>query len=442
VNLQTLEQRQFTDVGEAVFGVQWTPNGNTISATTLTNVDSTRIVQIDPTREITTDKLAIREHFSRWRTVEPEYLLATANPDMPVEILNMERYKFWRYPKHFMSILIPDIYSISGLSVWSDALGKHLVQAFGWAPWNFENGGFLIGYINAQHGPLWGFNYFENTRYNWRFYDGSANGLLERLDGWDWYASMPFNLGNSMSSNHNVNFHVISQNRIPFDLKDWNENTKDYINHNFSDLSEPEKGKELIFNAGYTWVNCRPHSSNSQLPKNGFGLDLNYDFVIGDFKYQQFETNGFFNIPIGKKSVLFNRIKTKTLFGGIPPAQEFAGITNDPSIYTSGWGEMILGFQENHNIRGSDEVKIGEQMIYGVSEIRFPLLKKIPISVLGLSTGSMTGAIFSDYGNAFDIGDAPKNWIITFGMETKTEVKLGSGTIFQWAIGMANTADG
>lgn len=442
VNLQTLEQRQITDVGEAVFGVQWTPNGSTILATTLANVDSTRIVQIDPTRQITTGDLAIREHFSKWRTIEPEHLLETANPAAPVEILNTEKYKFWKYPQHFMSLVMPDNYGISGFTVWSDALGKHLLQAFGWTPWNFENGGFLLGYINAQHGPLWGFNYFENTRYDWRFYDGSASGLLERLDGWDFYTSVPYNFGNSMSSSHNLRFALTFQHREPFDIKDWNSGTEKDTIHIFSEyFPAPEEGKETVFSIGYNWLNRRPHSSNARLPKNGFGVDLNYDFVIGDFKYQRIESNGFFNLPLGKKYAFYSRLKTKTLLG-TPPAQEFAGITNEHSIYANGFGEAILGNQENHNLRGSDEIRIGEQMIFGSSEIRFPLLKKVPINILGISTGSMTGAIFSDYGNAFDLDETPEDWIVTFGVETKTEIKLGGGTIFQWAIGTANTLDG
>jgi len=442
VDLKTQKQRQITDVGEAVFGVQWTPQGNTISVATMANVDSTRIVQIDPNREITTSDLAIREHFTKWRTIEPEHLLKTANPDAPVEILNTEKYKFWKYPQHFMSLVMPNNFGIFGFTVWSDALGKHILQATGWTPWSFENGAFSLGYMNAQHGPLWGFSYFVNTRYDWQFYDGSANGLLERLDGWDWCATVPFNFGNSMSSAHQFSTHIISQNRVPFDVKDWNEITEEYENHQFlGKFLEPDTSKELIFNLGYSWLNRRPHSSNALLPKNGFGLDLNYDFVIGDFEYQCVELESFVNFPLGKKLVLYSRIKTKTLLG-TPPAQEFAGITNEHSIYASGFGELLLGDQENHNLRGSEDVLLGDQLVFGSSEVRFPLLKKVSINVLGISTGAMTGAVFSDYGNAFDFGESAEDWIVTIGAETKTEIKLAGGTIFQWAIGTANTLDG
>ena len=54
-------EKQITDVGDAVWAAQWSPHGNTITARTLADLDTVRLVKVDPHREITTKKLLIRE---------------------------------------------------------------------------------------------------------------------------------------------------------------------------------------------------------------------------------------------------------------------------------------------------------------------------------------------------------------------------------------------
>ncbi|MEE8341875.1 MAG: hypothetical protein V3R52_07245, partial [Candidatus Neomarinimicrobiota bacterium] len=64
-----------------------------------------------------------------------------------------------------------------------------------------------------------------------------------------------------------------------------------------------------------------------------------------------------------------------------------------------------------------------------------------PINILGFSIGSVTGAIISDFGNAWNTGEKSTDWIFTAGYEIKFAIKAGKYSLINFALGEAQTIE-
>ncbi|MEE8340708.1 MAG: hypothetical protein V3R52_01275, partial [Candidatus Neomarinimicrobiota bacterium] len=429
IEIETGRTKQVTDVGEAIFSWQWTPNDTTLTALTMADVDSIRIVQLDPKRNVTTKPLKLRDTYMKWRTAHPEFVLPISDPPRDVNILESGNYRFYKHPHHFISLISPyfDGSGIFGLTIWTDAMGKHIWQAGGGVTWSGGSEPWvLLSYINAEHGALWQLNYFYNTQWRIRPYDRSLSGLTEKFDGLQFATQIPFNFHNSLSSNHMLWMFLALQDRSVYMPSDeYNYDTNEYIPRKpdeFNDLPIPEEGREGIISLNYRWLNRRPNMKNMSIPNQGFGMQASIDFankkLFGDFSYSFLKINGFSNIKLIGPITLYSRIKSQAMFGN-PPVQDSLGLTRDFPIYLPiGIGELgPLSIPEVHNPRGWDAVRLGNRLVFGTFELRIPLIPELPINILGFSIGSVTGAIISDFGNAWNTGEKSTDWIFTAGYE-------------------------
>ena len=434
LDLNNNELIQNTDTDEAIWGIQWSPKGETILAKTMNTADSVRIVQIDPARKADTAPLSIRDKYTTWMNTFPEHMIAPFDANNNPEILKTEPYTFYKNWKHMSSFVIPlDV--ISAGTIWTDALGKHFVQIIGGSTWNLDYPFLVAQYINAQHGPLWGFNYFYNSNWSFRFYDESDSGLLEKFDGVNIWVSQPYNSGTNMSSNHMVTLGLSIQNREIVEMEN-----DDGLPHEFTDLPVPQEGDEGIISVDYKWTNRRPDKRNIALPNQGWGINLNSQIAIddmyGDFSYQKYKADAFINLDAGFGSVFLRALGENVQ--GSPPAQDYVGFSNDTPIYGPG-SSGTFGLPENINPRGWDGVRIGDQMVFGTAEFRFPFLPSLPVSILGISIGEVTGALISDFGNVWggQYSGPNDDWITTAGYEFKFGVQFGGSPVFFIGVGEA-----
>jgi len=444
VTIANGKSAMLTDCADGIWSVQWNPNGNSILARTLNDVDSVRIVEVNPVRDITTSTLNLRKDFTSWRVRSPEHILTGINPQNPVKIIKDEEYRFYKYLRHMTSFILPLDIPI-GFTAWNDALGKHMLTGLGgYTSWDFKTIFYSLSYINAQHGPLWGINVYNNIAWSFRYYDESYSGLLEKFDGGDVWFSIPFNRGDYVSANHtfrvNTTFHNRQIPTMPWDSVDVDLDTTYF--HEFTDLPEPEGGKEGVITIAYTFTQRRPHRSNMSLPTKGWGIkgliDIAVKEIIGDFSYNRLTIDSYLNHPL-KPAVLFIRAKGMKLWGS-PPAQEYVGFSRDHAIYFPG-NSGTGGLYENMNIRGSDEIKIGDLMAYGTAELRMPLIPSIPANVLGITIGDISGAVFSDFGQVWSDGKDTGDIIITAGYELKYAWKIEDIPLFYFSVGYAQTID-
>ncbi len=432
VDINTGHVIQNTDVSDAVWSVQWSPSDSTVLASTLNVADSVRIVRVDPEREITTSPLSIRDRYFTWRSRQPDHTLPDVDPNEPAQINSNRKYKFYRHVKHITSFVIP-MESLMGVTAWTDALGKHVFQVIAGTTWDGSFPYFFVQYVNAQHGPLWGANYFYNTNWSFRFYDESHSGLFEKRDGFSFWASHPVNFGNNMSSNHTLSAMAQIYRRTTEDVL----NDDDSL-HEFTQLPTPQEGNEALVTLNYRWTNRRPDKRNIALPRQGYGINLSSQFasskLFGDFTYERYTADAFINLDVKAGSV-YLRTRAEALNGNAP-AQDYVGFSNDISIYGSG-NSGTFGMPENINPRGWDGILLGDRMIFGTAEFRMPLIPALPVNFFGIGIGNISGAIISDFGNVWYSGNDLPDWIATAGYEMKVGVKIGSFPVFFIGVGQA-----
>lgn len=423
-NIYTLEidsktSHQVTDVGDAVWSVQWVPKDTVLFAMTLGDVDTVRILKVDPQRTVTTKPLTLREFYTSWRTAGPEFVLKDIDPSKKPTILGKQPYRFTKHIKHVTTLVIPST-DPSGFTQWSDAMGRNIITLAGfYNSYDPSQSGGFIGYTDAQYGPLWGIGFFRNIYGSYRPYDQSKYGLWAQKDGVVITATQPINWGNNLFSEHQITSTVTLYNHTPVVADSISQATGIWINRDstsYQHLPIPERGKEGIISLSYQWINRRPHKWNLLHPTQGYGIYGRFDVassnLFGSFDYRRLTTDAFINIPV-RKTAIFIRLKTVTQFGS-PPAQDYIGLTEDFPIYLNAPLTATSDvLPENHNPRGWDGYRLGDRLVFGSLEYRLPLVPKV-ISV----------ALISDFGNAWFSGKQKQGWIFTAGAEVRVSLQL------------------
>ena len=415
VNVATGESKQVSDVGDAVWVVQWSPGDTTIMATTLPDVDTVRIVNVDPHRDVTTQALAIRDYYTDWRSAGPDILLTGVDPKKEVNILKSHDYTPTIGIKHLTTLVLPFGYKAFGLTQWSDAMGRHLFTGIGLADFS-ENAThrFLLEYINAMGGPIWGIVVTYLLDIKAKPYDGRA--LLEENNSITLWATMLYNAGNNMSSNHTFGGSLKFTDRNANVIKDIDKETGEFIYLDLMaspNLKPPVSGNEGLVGLSYRWLNRRPHKQNGMNPRQGHGLNMQIDHanssLFGDFDYTRITTDMFINFLPHKKSpvVIFGRIKSVAMLGNNPPGQDMPAITNDTPIYLA--GNNILGADEVFHLRGWDDWRLGDRLVVGTIESR-----------MGAPKASLVA--FLDFGNAWNDGEEMLDWLSTGGAELRVNL--------------------
>ena len=156
VDINTKEIIQNTNIGDAVWTVGWNYDNSAITGITLGDVDSARIVDIDPNRKANNKDIIVNPHFSRWRDKRPDHPISNLDsiPDI-IDTLDSEGYLFQKNLKHLGTILVPDITGLFYNGAYTDVTGRHIIQSFVFSDWKDIYGGF--GYLNATGRPIGGF---------------------------------------------------------------------------------------------------------------------------------------------------------------------------------------------------------------------------------------------------------------------------------------------
>ena len=408
INLSNNTRSVNTDAGDGIWTYQWMPSDSLLLARTLGDVDTVRLVKVSPFRSPDTKEISLRTNYTSWLSAGPDVSFVNEKPQQIPEISTSQKYRFTKHLRPLGSIILPG----AGLTIWQDALGRHLFQAAGYLDRNI--GGYALGYTNAEHGPLWGIGFFKNTDGSLRQYDG--NNIIDINNGMFFEISHPFNSGESFSSNQAINFstyfisHKIADFKTAF-------NDGDFISpdsSNFSNLPAPESGKEGYLSLRYTFTNKRPHAWDFLHPKQGYGFNANIDIaskeVFGMYSYTRLKTDTYFNINLKKVggSILYFRLKTMASNGKLP-AQKYIGLTDDQPLYINGIGDLSPLFPENHNPRGWSGYRLGDRMFFGSIEYRMPIVPK----TLSLN-------LITDFANAWwSSGKAKEDMVLTAGYELR-----------------------
>ena len=447
LDVKTGDKKQITDVGDAVWTHQWTPNDSTLILKTLADTDTTRLVSIFLDRTFDTNKLSIRNRYSSWMTKSPDYTLKPIDYTNIPDFSSTKNYKFYNHIKHLTTAIFPFPIPIAN-TAFTDALGKH--QLF------INLGSFDLGmtspfgglnYVNSTNSAFWGVSYNYNQDFIFRNYDNSDNGLTEIKNGVTFWTRKPYNFGEHLSSNHSFTSSLYLGNLEAFPLITYIdtvlENGQDSIiaiDHTLQNLPNPESGSLGKLSFGHHFLSKREHQFNNYYPQQGFGLKVNFEVshekLNSDFNYSQISFDGFSNTKLSK-TVLYTRLKGVAQFGQ-PPTQDQLNFSNDEATYIPMIG-ISDNFPENINLRGSNQIRFGVKLLFGTVEFRNKLHEgDLPLNILGITIGDATSAIISDFGNVWDESNNSEDFISTAGAEIKFSIKSGGLPMIIFAYGYAN----
>jgi len=416
VNVTTGASKQVSDVGDAVWVAQWSPVDSSIMATTLPDVDTVRIANIDPHRSVTTQPLAIRSHYSGWRSAGPAIPLISIDPQRDIDIVDSHSYKPFSVFRHQGSLIFPaGTTGIFGLTQWSDAMTRHLYTGIGIADFSENGTNYLfLQYANAMGGPLWGINLTVNLDIKFKPYDRANWGLLEENSSFGFWFQMPYNFGENLSNNHLFSGAITLTDRNANLIKGIDDAGEEYIYIDSTKyLPMPLSGAEALFSASHMWLNRRYHKNNSMIPTQGQGLKLSFKYansnIYGDFDYSLITADAFINYKFHEKFpvVMFGRVKSIMMLGDNPPPQDMPAITNDTPIYIA--GNNILGTDEVVHLRGWYDWRLGDRLIFGSLETR-------------LGNNKFILAQFIDFGNSWYAGKESDEWLFTGGYEVRVNI--------------------
>ncbi len=436
-DLETKTEIQNTDVGEAVWSTSWNRDKTAITAITLPNSDSVRVVEISPERVVEPISLNIRDTYSSWKTKSPDHPIINVNPNKKVPLTKPKKYGFYRHINLLQAFIFPDDKSLSTLGIWTDATGRHTMSGIFYTDYDITST--LIQYQNAEHSifrGFWGFNFYDNINYTWRPYDESQTGLTEVFDGWTLWGRIPYNFGNNISSNHSIYWGLQLLDRTAFTPTNIENETEIIYSNN--GLPKPESGKEGTIYLKYSWLSRRPQFGQFTSPRNGHGMFVSYfrsdERMWGNFTYDILSLDIFKNIPVGPL-VLYGRLKGEMLNGENYPAQETLGLTNDNNLYIMG---KSTPWKENLNLRGLDQLRLGDRAYLGTIELRTPGIEKNIVQALGFQLSDLSLALISDFGNAWNSNaDEKEKMIITSGYELRAAFKFMNLPLLVFGYGQA-----
>ncbi len=438
VDLDNLNITQMTDVAEGIYSRQRLPLSEKIVASTLADVDSVRLRSVSAHRVAPTLGLQIQEPYNAWRSKSPDIPLPSIDYKADPPSQTLAPYSAVKTFRPLFKFIWPLGDGFLALASINDALGKHVIQGGFVLPYDGSPGGVYLSYINLEYLPV--LNFFASQNIATQYRGTYLDAFYEIRDGLGLALSLPMNTGNSLSSNHTLQgkIHGIKRKALRFE---------ELVETETGDILVTQDTDELNFNLTYIWKSQRPNTDTFFMPRDGKGILAHIEktapAVWGEGDYSQFWLEGFFNYDIpGLPVVLYSRMKYVGQNGTILP-QDKLGFSETAPVYlstaymTTIRSTGIFDAPESYNLRGQKGQYPASELIYSVSELRMPLMKKIPINLFGLGFQNFTAAAFYDFGYIPE----SSTQLSTYGAEIKFDVSLFQLPIVTLAYGWGGDSD-
>ena len=417
INVETKDDKIITDVGDAVWAAQWSPMDSSITARTLADVDTVRLVKVYPHREVSTHELSIRDHYSSWKKAGPGKKINNISLNKDIKIISNKPYTPFDVFRHQGSLVLPDSRSILGFTQWSDKMNRHLFTGF--AIYDLTNDNkhlYLIQYTNAMKGPIWGLTYNKRLDIIIKPYDNTKWGLYEENSSIDLWFEQLHNFGDNMSNNHRLLGSIKLLNRDAKLISGFDNKMESFTYDTVTTyMPNPRSGNQFKIRVFYESLNRRPHAINAMIPKQGYGAIIGIEHansaIYGEFDYTRISADMFINIsPIDDMPVaLFARLKTISVIGDNIPSQDLPAITNNSPIYLM--GQNVLGIHEAIHLRGWNDWRIGDKLVYGTIEPR-------------IGGNQFVLACYVDFGNVWYSDGEVREMLYTGGYELRINLGL------------------
>ena len=421
---------QNTDLWNMYKSVQWNDELSTVTAMTLNTTDSSRVVEVDPSRIAKVSKVNMNPNFTSWVNKKPDNQIPEIDLTKSVRIIRETSYQPHKRVKHLGTIILPDERSLLYNGSYTDVLGRHSISSTFYTDYDIFHGA-IFAYQNSTgslFNGFWGINLYNDANFQLQFYNKNRS-YLETLNGGNIWLKIPYNFGRSLSSNHTISSSLQLVKREILVGSDLPLSTV---------FEVPDEGKEGSVEVSYLYLNKRGSTRNFFAPNQGYGIQFSMKVastsIWGQFDYNKIQFDQYNNKKLGPLS-LFVRTRYEAM-GGTPPSQETLGIVDIPNYYFV--GAMTLG-REYMSPRGYvGESRLGDRAYIGTFEIRAP---ELPINIFEFvkifGIGNPTFALISDIGNAWLSGGKISDPITTAGYELRLSLNVAKVPLFIFSYGWA-----
>lgn len=419
VDLDSMNLIPMTDVAQGIYSLQSVPNSNLILSSTLPDVDSVRIMLVDADRIAGDFPVNIRDRYTDWRVKMPDVAIPDIDYDADISQYTRGPYRPFSTIRPLVWAVLPDVEGLFGMGVFNDAMGKHLFQGGGVLGWQGDLLGGFVSYMNLNHAPI--LQVYGTKNFNFSFRNYHRGQIIEARDGIGLAAALPFSARNGLRTNHwlQARFDLVQRNQNRFG-DDW-----DAVPTN-AELPRDESKLGL----SYLVKHQRPERQQVTLPGHGRGFLAHFEQTVpglwGAGDYQQIWLDGFINQRIPKTPlVIYNRSKWQRQSGTIAYTDSIGFSEVAPYYFSPGTllgitSVGLLDLPETYSLRGQQGDYPATEVFINTFELRWPLFNKLPINVLGIGAGGLSGALFSDFGYLPEL----ERSLHTFGMELKFAVML------------------
>ena len=444
-----------TDVGEALYGMDYDRSTERVLARSMTTTDSVRLRSIDPARRVTPVDPVIDPRLTSWRTKEPlNPVPAIASSALP-ERSATRSYNGWRHMRPFQRFVLPSPapWGVIAAGLFSDIAHRHTL-AFGFdvgtrhdhvqlrgVYGNYETNMLPFGIsgslaLSGSYGARFGFLlYGEELLFNRQ----SHGQVVWRL---------PLNRGEHDYAIHNIELRALFS---AVEVQDRDDLDASKIRSR--GLPEPSLDyRDNRLGCRYRYHSSRPHARlfGHAMAGQGFWVDAQWaDKAFGstvEFRRITLDASKAMPTPV-IPIPLFLRGRFESTWG-TPASQDFTGLRADVPIWPMHYSTNhsfsdIVDLKETFFVRGLPMNVVGEQALVTTLEWRLPLLPPLPINAFTLNIDGLTGVLFYDHGRVWGIPDQALTGVITnttlarhtVGWELRLPLRFSRQTLFTASYG-------
>ncbi len=341
--------------------------------------------------------------YTAWKTHRPPLDVGWAIPANPTLVQKRSAYNSFAHIRHMFSFLLPVPQSFSGITVFSEPLGKHqIIGAFALNLLDLKNEEpFLwFSYANNQLRPSLMFS-AVNGNLNWTNQGYRENRTELKLD-----ATFPIDRWFRPFRNTTFTASLGFTDRRPYLTERWNLDDME-TPIEIPNLGPPLVGKEAILDLVFRYRLQKPHALNAIFPKVGTGVQVRAKNVLGmggnakNHIYTDAQAYHILPLPVGHLLVS-GRMQSRS---GKSLPQDHLGLADRFSwrvglpIEEGGSPINRLDIGDRVWVRGSNESALGDRVAFGSTAFRLPPLN-LQTTILGgvLGLGGVSPTVFMDVG--------------------------------------------
>lgn len=326
-------------------------------------------------------------------------------------------------------------FGITGITSWSEPLGKHSLGAVG--SLSLREPGtdseIVATYLNRQLYPTIGVRLFSASS-SARIYGGDL--LVEDRTGGDLTVRWPLDRWVAPYVSTSVSARLRYADIDPLDPDDFTSLP--------DGLAPPQAGQQASLRLQFTRRKKPPYRYTIVHPLDGWGLRLRAtgaaSVLGGDSSFLRGDVAGYTLLPsVGQHRLfLYGRLQAQT---GSSFPQDYVGFSRYDAIELPLPGAVPITLGDAERVRGYREYVLGDRMAFGSVEYRMPFAPSLQTEVLGLvALGKTTLSFFVDGGmvwNGTEVGGGVRQ--LGTGVELKNALRL-FGLRIGHALGVAQPA--